>query len=68
MKGRRRSTEVGVKAGATRRRMRACSSPSMDKMDGRRFSTYSSDTPAIRGMRERAEWKRRSRSTATASS
>ena len=38
MIGRSRSADAGVKAGATRRRRRACSSPSMDRIDCRRPS------------------------------
>ena len=38
MNGRKRSAAAGVNAGATSRRKRACSSPSIDKIDGRRPS------------------------------
>ena len=67
MNGRSRLAAAGVKAGATSRRTRACSSPSIERIDGRRCSKSESWTPCICGMSDRAEWNRRSRRRATTS-
>ena len=45
MNGRRRSAAVGVNAGATRRRSRACSSPSIDRIDRRRVCQVAAIDP-----------------------
>ena len=57
----------GVNAGDTSRRTRVCSSPSIERIDGRRCSISAPSTPCICGRSESAEWNRRSRSSATAS-
>ena len=58
-----------MNAGATSRRRRSCSSPSIDRIDGpSRPVSESSSMPAICGSIESAEWKRRSRRMAMTSS
>ena len=71
MKGRNRSAAFGVNAGATRRRSRLWSSPSVLRMDGRslpRRMNSGSVIPSSWATRPAAEKNRRSRSTATQSS
>ena len=68
MNGLRRSAEAGVNAGATKRRRRVWRSPSIDRIDSRRPSRNPpGSNPDIWGMRDRAEWNRRSLRQATAS-
>ena len=60
---------LGVNAGATSRRSRACSSPSADRIDGRwRARNSTSVMPANSARRLANLWKRRSRRSATESS
>ncbi len=68
MVGRRRFADAGVNAGATRRRRRACSGPSMERIDCRRpRGKSSSSMPSIWVIIESAEWKRLSRKMAVTS-
>ena len=70
MNGRSRSAAFGVKAGATSRRRRLWSAPSMERIEGRslRRRNSGSVTPSSCATRPAAEKKRRSRRMPTQSS
>ena len=69
MYGRKRSAALGVNAGATIRRSRPCSSPSVVRIDGRRCAKKSAFSgPASSASFAANWWKRRSRRIATESS